>query len=169
MIDNQGRIKGRVSIVDIFIVLLLVALVAVFVYRQATPHIEAILRPDDEILVTFEVNRMRSVIAEDAVVVGEYVFRQHNRQPLGRIISVYNHPATDIMQLPNGTAINAVMEDRYALHITIAATGNVSESGFLVNGNDNISPGAEVVLINRRFIFPLARVYSVEHFTGYTD
>ena len=163
MIDNQGRIKGRVSIVDILIVLAVIALMVGFVYRQAAPRIGEILRPDEEFQITFEVNRIRSVIAEDAIVIGEYVFRQHDRQPLGRIISVERHPATDIMMRSDGTAVLATMEDRYALHITIAATGSVSESGFLVNGNDHIAPGVEVALINRRFIFPLARVFSVQY------
>jgi len=161
MVDNHGRIKGRVSIVDIIIVLAVLGLVAGFIYRQAAPQIGAILRPDDEFYITFEVNRIRSVIAEDAVVVGDLVFRQHDRQPLGRIIYVERRPATEIMQRTDGSAILAQMEDRYALHITIEAMGTVSESGFLVNGNDPMAPGAEVALINRRFIFPLARVYSV--------
>jgi len=162
MIDNHGKIKGRVSIIDILIVLAVVALVVGFLYRQATPHIDSILRPDDHFQVTFEVNRIRSAIAEDTVVVGEYVFRQHERQPLGRIISVERHPATDIMMRSDGTALLATMEDRYALHITIEATGSLSESGFFINGNDHVSPGAEIAIINRRFIFPLARVHSVE-------
>jgi len=161
MIDNQGRIKGRVSIIDILIVLAVLALVAGFVYRQATPHIADILRPDDTFQVTFEVNRIRSVIAEDAVVVGDLVFRQHDRQALGRIVAVDRHPATEVMQRSDGSAVLATMDDRYSLHITIEATGSISNSGVFVNGNDAISPGAEIVLINRRFIFPLARVYSV--------
>ncbi|MCL2362687.1 MAG: DUF4330 domain-containing protein [Defluviitaleaceae bacterium] len=162
MIDNQGRIKGRVSIIDILIVLAVVALVAGFIYRQASPHIDAILTPDAEFQITFEVNRIRSVIAEDAIVVGEYVFRQHNRQPIGRIVSVERQPATDIMMRSDGTALLATMDDRYMLHITIEATGTVSESGIAVNGNDRMAAGTEVALINRRFIFPLARVYSVD-------
>ena len=168
MVDNQGRIKGRVSIVDIVIVLALLALIAGFVYRHAAPRLDEILRPDDSFQITFEVNRMRSVIAEDAVVIGDLIFRQHDRQALGRIIAVEKHPATEVMQRTDGTAVLAVMEDRYSLHITIEATGSVTESGFVVNGNDHISPGAEIALINSRFIFPLARVFSVA-FDGVVD
>ncbi|MCL2571376.1 MAG: DUF4330 domain-containing protein [Defluviitaleaceae bacterium] len=161
MIDAQGKIKGRVSIIDIVIVLALLGLIVGFVYRNAAPHIETVLRPDDNFYVTFEVNRIRSVIAEDAVVVGEYVFRQHDRQPLGRIVAIDKLPATEVMQRSDGTAVLATMEDRYSLHITIEATGSITESGFFANGNDAIAPGAEIILVNRRFIFPLARVYSV--------
>ncbi|MCL2528550.1 MAG: DUF4330 domain-containing protein [Defluviitaleaceae bacterium] len=162
MIDNQGRIKGRVSIIDIVIVVAILALIAGFIYRQAAPHIADIVRPDDTFHVTFEVNRIRSVIAEDTVVIGEMIFRQHDRQALGRIVAVERNPATEVMMRTDGTAVLATMDDRYSLRITIEATGNVTDSGFFANGNDPMAPGAEVVLINSRFIFPLARVYSVE-------
>ena len=162
MIDNQGKIRGRISIIDIVIILVVVALVIGFVYRQASPHIGEILRADETVYVTFEVNRIRSVIAEDSVVVGDMVFRQHAaRQALGTIVAIENLPATEVMQRADGTAVLATMEDRYSLRITIEATGTINNSGFFANGNEHLAPGGEVALINSRFIFPLARVYSI--------
>ena len=161
MVDKQGRLFGRISIVDIAIIIVVLALGAGFAYRRVAPHLDDILRPDETFYVTFEVNRIRSVIVDDAVVVGELLFRQHDRQALGRIVAVERMPAREIMQRTDGTAILATMEGRYALHITIEATGSITGSGYLVNGNDHMAPGAEVVLINSRVIFPLARVFSV--------
>ena len=164
MIDNLGRIKGRVSIVDIIIVLAVLGIIAGFVFRQATPHFEELRSPDEEFYVTFEVNRLRSsLIADDTIVVGDYIFRQHHRQPLGRIVEVERMPATEVMQRSDGTALLAEMEERYMLHITIRATGTISESGFSANGNDVMSPGADIMLINHRVFFPLAWVRSVSH------
>ena len=163
MIDNQGKIRGRVSIIDIVIIIVVLALAAGFVYRRGAEPLANILRADDTVHVTFEVNRIRSVIAEDAVIVGDRLFRQHAaHQALGTIIAVERRPATEVMQRTDGTAILATMEERYSLLITIEATGNMRTSGFFANGNDHLAPGAEVVLINNRVIFPLARVYSVE-------
>ena len=161
MIDKQGRLFSRVSIIDIVIVLVILALGAGFAYRRAAPHIDEIIRPDETFYVTFEVNRIRSVIVDDSVVVGELIFRQHDRQALGRIIDVERLPATEILQRTDGTAVHATMEGRYALRITIEATGSITAAGYLVNGNDHMAPGAEILLINRRVFFPLARVYSV--------
>ena len=161
MIDKQGKIMGRISIVDIVIIIVVIALGIGFAYRRLTPSIINIIQPSDSFHVTFEVNRIRSVIAEDTVVVGDMVFRQHTRQALGTIIAVDRLPATEVMQRTDGTAILATMEGRYSLRITIEATGTINASGFLANGNDHLAPGGEVALINSRFIFPLARVYAV--------
>jgi len=162
MVDNQGKIRGRVSIIDIILVLVILALAAGFVYRRATPHITEILEGDATFYVTFEVNRIRSVIAEDAVVIGDRVFRQHaTHQSLGTIVDIQHMPATEIMMRTDGTAILATMEERYSLRITIQATGSITNAGYFVNGNDHLSPGGEVAIINNRFIFPLARIYYV--------
>ena len=162
MIDNQGKIRGRVSIVDILIVVVVLALAVGFVYRRATPHIGEILRPDDTFYVTFEVNRIRSVITEDAIVIGDRVFRQHaTHQPLGTIVAVERLPATDVLLRSDGTAVNVTMEGRYTLKITLEAVGSITDAGFFANGNDHVAPGSEAALINSRFVFPSARVFAV--------
>ncbi|MCL2379115.1 MAG: DUF4330 domain-containing protein [Defluviitaleaceae bacterium] len=162
MIDNQGKIRGRVSIIDIILILVVVTLAVGFLYRRATPHITEILRADTPFYVTFEVNRIRSIIAEDTVIIGDRVFRQHAaRQALGTIVAVDRVPATDVMQRADGTALLAPMEGRYSLRITIEASGNIGDAGFIVNGNDHLATGSEVAIINNRFIFPLATVYYI--------
>ena len=162
MVDNQGKIRGRVSIIDILIVVVLLALVAGFVYRRATPHIMDIIRSDTPFYVTFEINRIRSIIAEDAVNIGDKVFRQHATQmPLGTIVDVERLPATEVMIRRDGTALLATMEGRYSLRITIQATGSITDSGFFVNGNDHLAPNIEVALINNQFVFPISWVYYI--------
>ena len=163
MVDNQGRIKGRVSIIDILIVLAIIGLIAGIAYRRATPHLAEILRPDEEFVIVFEVNRIRSIIAHDTVQVGHMLFRQHERQALGRIIDVEHLPAEDIMQRSDGTVIVAGMEGRYSLRITVEATGSVTGAGYLINGNTHLAPGTDIVLINSRVVFPIARVNSITH------
>ena len=163
MIDKQGRLFNRVSIVDIVIVLAVLALVVGFVYRRAAPRFEDILRPDETFYVTFEVNRIRSsLITDNTIVIGEPVFRQHDRQPLGTIIAYERHPATEIIRRADGTAVLAEMEGRYSLRIIIEAVGSITGAGYLVGGSNYMAPGADIALINSRFIFPLARVHSVD-------
>jgi len=162
MIDKQGKISGRVSVIDIILVLVVLALIAGFAYRRATPHIGAILQGDAPFYVTFEVNRIRGAIAADAVVIGDQVFRQHaTQQPIGTIVAIERYPATEVMMRTDGTALVATMEDRYSLRITVRSTGSITPAGYFANGNDHLAPGGEVALINSQFIFPLARVYAV--------
>ena len=162
MIDRQGKIRGRVSVIDIILVLVVLALVAGFVYRRATPHITDILQGDSHFYVTFDVNRIRGSIVDDAVIIGDQVFRQHaTHQPIGTIVAVERYPATEVMMRTDGTALVATMEGRYSLRITVRSTGSITPAGYFANGNDHLAPGGEVALINSQFIFPLARVYAV--------
>ena len=161
MVDNQGRIKGRVSIIDIIIVLAIVGIIAGIVYRRAAPHIYDILRPDSEFIVVFEVNRIRSIIAHDTVRVGDMLFRQHERQALGRIIDVEHLPAIDVMHRTDGTIILAEMEDRYRAFITVECVGSITDRGFFVNGSKHVAEGSEMVLVSNRVILPDSVVYAI--------
>ena len=162
MIDRQGKIFGRISLVDIIIVLAILLLIAGLVYRRATPRFADMLRPDDTFYITLEVNRIRNIIAEDSVIVGDMLFRQHERLPLGRIVSVERHPATEILlRRSDGTAILAEMEERYMLLITVEATGSVTERGYFINGIDHIAPNSGVQLVSRTVFLPTARVHSI--------
>jgi len=161
MIDKQGRIFNRVSIVDIIIVVAILALAAGFVYRRVSPHISQILQADAEFYVTFRVDQIRDFIAEDAVVVGSPVFEQHDRRALGTIVGYRHAPAWGVIQRPDGTASRALMEDRVNLYITVAASGSITNMGYLINGVNHVGPGGGVVLINNRMFFPTARVYAI--------
>ena len=165
MIDNKGRILGRVSIVDILIVLAVIALAVGLLYRGG-PAFTDMLRPTDEFYVTFEVRRMRGLVVEGTVREGDVVFRQHERRALGTVVDVELIPATDILLRTDGTAMLAPAEQRYNLRITIAATGRVTDAGFFINGVDHVAPGREVALINNRIIYPFARVYSITERVG---
>jgi len=163
MIDSQGKIRGKVSIVDILIVVLILALAAGFIYRRASEPIAGILRTDETALVTFEVNRIRNIIAHDTIAEGDLFFRQHaTHQALGRVVAIEHMPAMEIIRRADGTSLLATMEERYSLRITIEATGTIRGTGFFANGNDHLAPGAEVMLINSNIFLPTARVYSVE-------
>jgi len=161
MIDKQGKIKGRVSIVDIVIVVAILALAAGFMFRRLSPHIATMLQADVEFYVTFEVQHLRGIIVDDALEVGSLIFEQHDRQALGTIVGYERFPAWGVIQFPDGTASRGVMEERYNIRVTIAATGSLTTAGYNINGVRHVGAGGGVVLINNRVFLPTARVYSV--------
>jgi len=158
--DNSGRIGGRVSIIDIIIVVALIAVVVGFIYRQTSESIGHIISPDETFFVTIESAELRHFVVE-AVDVGDIMFRQHIRQPLGTVIDVFTTPAMDIMHRTDGTAVRVEMENRYSLHVVLEVQGTIRDTGYFVNGNDHIATGSEIALISNRVIIPMGRVQSI--------
>ncbi|MCL2286851.1 MAG: DUF4330 domain-containing protein [Firmicutes bacterium] len=161
MIDNSGRIKGRVSIVDIVLVVAILVLVAGFVYRQTSDRIGQILRPDTPILVTVQGDGLRHFITE-SVSIGDVFYRQHERTAIGTVVDIHIEPAMDYLHRSDGTAVLAVSEGRYRILITLEATGSVVYGrGYFINGLDHLAPGGEIALISNRVFIPRGQIYSV--------
>jgi len=158
--DKKGRIFGKISIIDVIIVVTILAVAAGFVYRQTSESIGAIIHADTPFYVTIQGTGLRHFIV-DAVDVGDVVYRRHSRQPLGRVVDIQVETARDLLHLSDGTVTLAPHEGRYDIFITVEAVGSVRDIGFFVGGNDHIARGSEVELVSNRVFIPTAEVYYV--------
>ena len=160
MIDSYGRIKGRVSIVDIVLVVAVIGLLVGFLHTRTSERIGQIWRPDTQFEIVFQIDRTRHFIA-DAVSEGDLMFREHDRTALGRVIKVERLPAWDYFDHRDGTVTREPMELRYTLRITIEAVGSVTERGYFINGMDHLANGSGVRLASNMVLMPTARVYLI--------
>jgi len=165
MIDNSGRIKGKISIVDIVLVVAAIALVAGFVYRQISPRIGQIINPATPIEVVIQGDGLRHFII-DSIDIGDVMFRQHERTALGTVVDIEVEPWLDYLHRSDGTAVLAVSEGRYTIRITLEAIGSITYRGFFINGLDHLAPGGEVALISNRAFIPRGHVYAVREITS---
>jgi len=161
MIDNKGRLWGKLSLIDICIVLAILVIGVGFAWRQAAPRMVTVFNPTDEFYITIESNRLRGVNV-DAIGVGDLLFRLHSHQPMGRIVDISISPAMEVIRRSDGTAARVEMEGRYRVLILLEAVGSITHDGFFVNGNDHIAPGSEMILVSNRVYLPVTLVYSLD-------
>jgi hypothetical protein len=162
-IDEKGRLWGRLSVIDLLIIVAVIGLGAGFLYKRTSPEITQLIRADQKFYVTMSANQLRS-FSVDALAEGDIMFRQHDRRPMGQVVKLEILPATEFLLRSDGTAILAEMEDRYKALITVECFGNINEVGFYVNGSMHIAEGSEMVLVSNRVILPDSLVYRVsEH------
>lgn len=159
IIDERGRLFGRLSILDIVIVLAVIVLVVGFIYNRTGQHVRQIIMPNTPLYVTFLVENVRE-FSLNAVQEGDIFFRQHERMALGTVTSVETAPAYDIMVRTDGTAVYAPVEGRYNMYITLACVGSITDSGFFVNGNLQMAEGGRLSLQSNRFL-TMAMVYYI--------
>jgi len=160
VIDNSGRIKGKVSLIDIILVVAVVLLLAGFVRNTLSPHIQDIINPDTPFEVVITGSELRHFIV-DSVNVGDVMFRNHDRQPLGTVTDIEIVPFQDVLHRSDGTAVLVDHEGRYTIRITLESVGTIRNVGYFINGNDHVAPGSEVSLISNRVFIPDGRVYSI--------
>ena len=151
---------GKVSIIDILIVVVLLALAAGFVYSRTSQQIRQIILADTPLYVTFLVEGVRE-FSLDAVQEGDVFFRQHERVPLGTVARIETAPAYDIMVRTDGTAVYAPVEDRFDMYITLSSVGSVTDRGFFVNGTLQVSEGGRLSIQSNQLL-TMAMIYRVE-------
>ena len=161
MIDNNGRLFGKVSLLDIFVILAVIALLIGFFYSQMSEQAGVFVAPTEEFYVTFEANGLRAVNA-GTLQVGDIVFRRHDNEPLGVVTIIEPpEPATYLLARRDGTVVHAVMEERYRLVFTVRSLGSITSFGYFVNGNDHIAVGSIITVVSYRTNLPESVVIGI--------
>jgi len=164
IIDKQGRVAGKVSIIDIALVLVVIGLVIGYGYRKMSGIATAIVNTNTTFYVTLDVEPLRQ-FSVDAINIGDIFYKQHEQQPLGKVVAIRKETAKNVIDRPDGTAVYAEMQDKYALYVTLECTGNVNNGGYYVNGSSQISAGSDVT-VQSNMVVCGARVNSISEDLG---
>ena len=160
MIDNKGRIKGRVSIIDIVLVVAAIGLVAGFLYTRMFGEARTIFAPSTPFEVVVRVEGARGILV-DALNEGDVMFRRHERVAIGTVSNVEVEQAMAYIHRLDGVAVRVPIEERYTMYITLDAIGSERVRGYFINGIDHIAPGSEFSMISNMLYLPTGIVYSV--------
>lgn len=148
MIDEKGKLFGKISIIDISIVL--VVLIAAFGFAYKITRGNAILNvtADTKITMVFQIKGVRQY-AMDAVDIGDDVY-ERNGPRLGKVTGVRSDGYKDVVDLNDGTQVYGEVEGRYNLYITVEGTGRLDEDGYYINGTRFVAVGSEIKIASKR-------------------
>lgn len=129
LIDEKGRLFGKVSLIDIFV--LLFALVMAFaVYLRFFSNETTSLRADsDTFTYTVKVEGVRQWTV-DGFHEGDKMWDSDHDTYIGTITSVRSEPSTGEYTLVDGTSKIATRGDRYDVYLTVEAEGLISNGRY---------------------------------------
>ncbi|MCL2462373.1 MAG: DUF4330 domain-containing protein [Defluviitaleaceae bacterium] len=159
VIDRRGKFFGKISIIDVLLIVLILGLAAGFGYKKLSAPAQQIVNANTKFYATFIVEKVRDFSVQ-SVAVGDVLYEQYGTQPLGKIVAVRSEQSYDVLKNPDGTAINAPMDGKYNIYMTIEASGSVNSGGYYFNGNEQMAVGSDVTLQSNMFICS-ARVYKL--------
>ncbi len=140
-IDKNGRLFSKVSIIDLIIVLVVIALAVGLVLKKSSPVTKKIVSSNTKFYVTFMADGIRQ-FSVDAIKEGDVFYEATTK--LGSVVKLRKEQAYSIMHKTDGTAIDAPLEDRYCLYITLECTGNVTSGGYFINGSRQVAAGGDL-------------------------
>ena len=161
LMDEKGRLFGKISIVDIGVLLLIAVLIGgvYFKFFMVDKDQNAAKFDTIEYKVLVEEVRQQSV---DAIEIGADIYDVKTNSPMGRITDIEVLPATDQLTKADGTMVIAEKPERFNVLITIRVPGIETKYGFRANGRLDINRESQQVM-DTRMIEMVAKIVDVKN------
>lgn len=142
MIDKKGKLFSKISVVDIIVILAICLAVVGFAYKMRSGDSKVSIKSDTAVQVEFKAKTVRDY-SVNAAEVGAYLYETKG-QKLGKIIKVETKPAHRLINIGDGRQVNAPIDNRYDMYITIEGDGQVDNGGVYINGNKLMLVGSDI-------------------------
>lgn len=133
MIDQKGRLFGKVNLLDLVVVLAVLAVAGRFGLQQFTGATPAPTGQDQpmEIIVKLPVVSQPTV---DALPVGTEIYESKSNTYMGRIVAATAEPALVVTRGDDGFVYEQPSTRSFDYYITIAGPGRVAPNAIMMAG-----------------------------------
>ena len=135
ILDKNGRLFGKISIIDVVVILVVIVLAAALTFKRNQTHTGTVIT-NTPITFQLRVSGERTYVT-DAIQVGDYLYDLDNRSngPLGEITEVEVLPGPGLKQaaMNDGTDEMIPAEDSTNVLLTVRGEGIISDNRYLLN------------------------------------
>ena len=132
IIDDKGRLFGKVSIIDIIAVLIIVA-IGIFGYRYVFSSSTSYLAPkDDTIQIVFYEEEVSSFTA-NRVKIGDPARERLQNADFGKVVDVKVGESVSWGESDEGHFVSTGKEGFSSIYITMEAKGIMDRSGIIID------------------------------------
>ena len=145
--DKNGKIGGKVSIIDILVVVLVVAVIVGIVARYGS-SVTGAVKSNKQFEYVLKVESVRQYTV-DALEKKGKVTDKKSEKDLGEIVDVQVENATLQSTTASGEHKNPELPGRYTCYVTIRATGKESDDNYILEDSTELSVGRNVDLYSK--------------------
>ena len=140
IIDNKGRLFGKVSLIDIFVLLAVVAILAgVYVRNFVLDTTAAGSNPDVTITYKAKIQGISNLLT-DQFHVGDEFFDDTFKASHGVVKEIEIKPHETWQATPDGDYVKVYPPQRSDVYLTIEASGTVKDGKHFIGRNYEIEP-----------------------------
>lgn len=145
--DKNGKIKGKFSIIDILVIVLILVVIAGIVTRYGS-KITTAVKSNEQFEYVLRVENVR-IYTVDALKKMGYITDKKSEKNLGEITDVKVENATQQSVTANGEVQNPEIPDRYTCYVTIVAAGKESDDNYILEDSTELSVGRNIDLYSK--------------------
>ncbi len=134
IIDEHGRVFGKVSIIDFFVVLIVVVIGAALYVKYNVLEVTSVGAKTDTIIYTVTLNGTRDY-SVNAFQIGDTLYDKNGSggNAIGSITNIEVTDAKKTAATLDGTTVIGSYVGRYDIILTLTATGTIGDGRYLVN------------------------------------
>lgn len=140
-IDERGRLFGAVSVVDVIVVILALALIAAVYAKFHVLDKTSSDVPTSEVTYQVKISSVRDS-AVSTILAGDALYSSTGTD-LGTITAVETRDAERTTQLLDGTLVNGTVENRIDIYLTLKAPCAVTNGRYYVSKTYEINVNSE--------------------------
>ena len=134
IIDKKGRIFGLVSIIDIFVLGVIVSIAAFGMMRLGNTGGIGILETPQPLTMSFVIENLETFTA-DNIHIGDPVFGVQTGVDFGHIVDIQRYPTVEYNPDSRGVLVPSVLPNHYKVILTSAFDGFPVQNGVWVMGH----------------------------------
>ena len=132
IIDGKGRLFGRISVIDIIVIIVALVLIVAFYIKFNAGDNPFTSRDTTEVTYTVRIASIRLTSANH-LRPGDNIYYQETGAFVGTIKDVEINDAEVTDSIVDGTYVVASVEDRYDITLTIDANCTISNDRYYIN------------------------------------
>lgn len=142
MIDSNGRLFGKISIIDLLVLLVGILLIAAFYCKFVVLEKTSTSVQTEKIVYEIELKGARTILANN-ICAGDTLFEKTGGNAIGTIVDVEVSPAKSWLAGLDGVYVLAEKENRCDVVITIEGEGTTSSGHTYINRTYELNAGSE--------------------------
>ena len=159
LIDKNGKIGGKVSIIDLFAVIVIAVAVIGIAFRFVSAPSKS-ARQRVKLSYVVEINGVRDFTVNALNNQGT-VIDAKQKCLIGEITKVASKPQTVEQFDSDGNIVYAEVPNKYSVEVTILSDGKESDNGYFV-GNDTVLSVGSDISIATKYVNSSGKVKKIE-------
>ena len=145
--DKNGKIKGKVSIIDILVIILVVVVIAGIAARYGS-RVTTAVKSDKQFEYVLRVENVREYTVNALQKMGKTTDKKSEKD-LGEIVDVKVENATQQSITASGEVKTPEIPGRDTCYVTIVATGKESDDNYILEDSTELSVGRNIDLYSK--------------------
>lgn len=160
VMDQKGKLFGKVSIIDLLILLFVIVAVIATVYKfQFSAH-KDVNTAEGQIVYTLKIQGLRDFSARQFAV-GDEVYDKESNKAIGKITAVQPEGAEEFVNMADGTFVMQDIPNKFDVYLTIESDARITDEGYFANGTKQIGAYSTLNIYTQK-VEVYAQVQTVE-------